>query len=116
MTAPSDRFDIRARCGLWQALRRMVLLLAGPLFLVPAVHAAQTAKAAITQAAPAAAKWQPDAQLTKKVVSEAARRGLILLSCGTSANVIRILVPLTAADALLDEGMAILAESLAASV
>lgn len=64
MTAPSDRFDIRARCGLWQALRRMVLLLAGPLFLVPAAHAAQTAKAAITQAAPAAAKWQPDAQLT----------------------------------------------------
>ena len=48
------------------------------------------------------------------MVSEAARRGLILLSCGTSANVIRILVPLTAADALLDEGMAILAESLAA--
>ena len=42
MTAPSDRFDIRARCGLWQALRRMVLLLAGPLFLVPAVHAAPT--------------------------------------------------------------------------
>mgnify|MGYP001547686973 FL=1 len=57
---------------------------------------------------------RPDAELTKRVVAEAARRGLILLSCGTSANVIRILVPLTAADALLDEGMAILAESLAA--
>jgi 4-aminobutyrate aminotransferase/(S)-3-amino-2-methylpropionate transaminase len=56
---------------------------------------------------------QPDADLTKRVVTEAARRGLILLSCGTSANVIRILVPLTAADSLLDEGMAILAESLA---
>ena len=55
---------------------------------------------------------QPDAELTKKVVSEAARRGLILLSCGTSANVIRILVPLTAADALLDEGMAILGDTL----
>jgi len=57
---------------------------------------------------------RPDAELTQRVVAEAARRGLILLSCGTSANVIRILVPLTAADALLDEGMAILAESLAA--
>ena len=57
---------------------------------------------------------QPDAELTKRIVGEAARRGLILLSCGTSANVIRILVPLTAADPLLDEGMAILAESLAA--
>jgi len=57
---------------------------------------------------------QPDADLTKRIVTEAAKRGLILLSCGTSANVIRILVPLTAADALLDEGMAVLAESLAA--
>ena len=57
---------------------------------------------------------QPDAEITGRIVAEAARRGLILLSCGTSANVIRILVPLTAADALLDEGMAILAESLAA--
>ena len=57
---------------------------------------------------------QPDADLTRRVVAEAAQRGLILLSCGTSGNVIRVLVPLTAADALLDEGMAILAESLAA--
>ncbi len=59
---------------------------------------------------------RPDAALTKRVVTEAARRGLILLSCGTSANVIRILVPLTAGDVLLDEGMAILAETLAACV
>ncbi len=57
---------------------------------------------------------QPDADLTKRVVTEAARRGLILLSCGTSGNVIRVLVPLTASDALLDEGLAILAASLAA--
>ena len=57
---------------------------------------------------------RPDAALTKKVVTEAARRGLILLSCGTYGNVIRILVPLTASDALLEEGMTILAESFAA--
>jgi len=57
---------------------------------------------------------RPDAALTKKVVSEAARRGLVLLSCGTYGNVIRILVPLTATDALLEEGLAILAESFAA--
>jgi 4-aminobutyrate aminotransferase/(S)-3-amino-2-methylpropionate transaminase len=56
----------------------------------------------------------PDAALTKKVVTEAARRGLILLSCGTYGNVIRILVPLTAPDALLEEGLAILADSFAA--
>jgi len=52
---------------------------------------------------------QPDAALTGAIVKEAARRGLILLSCGTSANVIRVLVPLTASDALLDEGLAIIA-------
>ena len=54
---------------------------------------------------------RPDAGLTKKVVAEAARRGLILLSCGTYGNVIRILVPLTASDELLQEGLTILAES-----
>ncbi len=56
---------------------------------------------------------RPDAALTKKVVAEAARRGLILLSCGTNGNVIRILVPLTASNELLDEGLAILADSFA---
>ena len=57
---------------------------------------------------------RPDAALTRKVVTEAARRGLILLSCGTYGNVIRILVPLTASNELLDEGLAILADSFAA--
>ena len=57
---------------------------------------------------------QPDAELTKRVIAEAARRGLILLSCGSYGNVIRILVPLTASDALLAEGLQILADSFAA--
>lgn len=57
----------------------------------------------------------PDAELTRRVVAEAAKRGLILLSCGSYGNVIRILVPLTAEDALLDEGLRILADSFAAS-
>jgi 4-aminobutyrate aminotransferase/(S)-3-amino-2-methylpropionate transaminase len=55
---------------------------------------------------------QPDAELTKAIVAEAAKRGLILLSCGVYANVIRILVPLTASNAVLDEGMAILGDTL----
>jgi 4-aminobutyrate aminotransferase/(S)-3-amino-2-methylpropionate transaminase len=54
---------------------------------------------------------RPDAELTKKLVVEAARRGLILLSCGSHGNVIRVMVPLTASDALLDEGLGILAAS-----
>jgi 4-aminobutyrate aminotransferase/(S)-3-amino-2-methylpropionate transaminase len=57
---------------------------------------------------------RPDAELTRRVVAEAARRGLILLSCGTYGNVIRVLVPLTASDALVDEGLAIMADSFAA--
>ncbi|MBY0464359.1 MAG: aminotransferase class III-fold pyridoxal phosphate-dependent enzyme, partial [Burkholderiales bacterium] len=52
---------------------------------------------------------QPDADLAKRIAAEAATRGLILLTCGTYGNVIRILVPLTASDALLEEGLAIIA-------
>lgn len=55
---------------------------------------------------------QPDSELTKALAAEAARRGLIILTCGTYGNVVRILVPLTASDALLDEGLAIIAASL----
>jgi 4-aminobutyrate aminotransferase/(S)-3-amino-2-methylpropionate transaminase len=54
---------------------------------------------------------QPDADLAKKLAAEAAKRGLILLTCGTYANVVRVLVPLVASDAILDEGLAIMAAS-----
>ncbi|MDQ0572166.1 4-aminobutyrate aminotransferase/(S)-3-amino-2-methylpropionate transaminase [Variovorax paradoxus] len=57
---------------------------------------------------------RPDAALTRRVVAEAARRGLILLSCGSYGNVIRVLVPLTASDLLVDEGLTLLADSFAA--
>lgn len=43
--------------------------------------------------------------LTNAIVAEAEKRGLVLLSCGTRANVVRILVPLTISDATLDEGL-----------
>ncbi|PWC94916.1 4-aminobutyrate--2-oxoglutarate transaminase [Azospirillum sp. TSO5] len=55
---------------------------------------------------------EPAADLTKALVAKAAEKGLILLSCGTYANVVRILVPLTASDALVDEGMDIIERSL----
>jgi 4-aminobutyrate aminotransferase / (S)-3-amino-2-methylpropionate transaminase / 5-aminovalerate transaminase len=55
---------------------------------------------------------EPDADLAKKLVATAAKRGLVLLSCGTYGNVIRILVPLTASDALIDEGLSIIEQSL----
>jgi 4-aminobutyrate aminotransferase / (S)-3-amino-2-methylpropionate transaminase / 5-aminovalerate transaminase len=58
----------------------------------------------------------PDAALTKAVVAHALKRGLILLACGMHGNVLRIMVPLTASDAIIDEGLAIFEESLAAAV
>ncbi|MDQ2696839.1 MAG: 4-aminobutyrate--2-oxoglutarate transaminase [Pseudomonadota bacterium] len=53
-------------------------------------------------------RTRPAAELTKALVARCAERGLILLPCGLYGNVIRILVPLTAADELVDEGMDIL--------
>ncbi len=50
----------------------------------------------------------PDADLAKALVAKATANGLLLLSCGTFANTIRVLVPLTADDALIDEGLDIM--------
>lgn len=49
----------------------------------------------------------PDAALTKAVVAHALKRGLILLACGMHGNALRIMVPLTASDAIIEEGLAI---------
>ena len=43
-----------------------------------------------------------------RVTQSAFENGLVLLSCGTNANTIRILVPLTASDAIIDEGLGLL--------
>ncbi|MDG2570832.1 4-aminobutyrate--2-oxoglutarate transaminase, partial [Vibrio parahaemolyticus] len=56
----------------------------------------------------------PDANATKRVIQRAYESGLILLSCGTNANTVRILVPLTAEDGIVDEGLEILGQALAA--
>jgi len=55
---------------------------------------------------------EPDAAATKRVVEQSYQKGLILLSCGVNANTVRILVPLTAEDATIDEGLMILEEAL----
>lgn len=56
---------------------------------------------------------KPNAAAVAQVVAKARDKGLILLSCGTYGNVLRVLVPLTAADELLDRGLAILEECFA---
>jgi len=55
---------------------------------------------------------EPDAAATKRVVARATELGLILLSCGVNANTIRILTPLTASEALVDEGLNLLEAAL----
>jgi 4-aminobutyrate aminotransferase/(S)-3-amino-2-methylpropionate transaminase len=54
---------------------------------------------------------RPAAELTKKLTARARELGLILLSCGNYGNVVRILVPITAEEAVVDEGLAILAKA-----
>jgi 4-aminobutyrate aminotransferase/(S)-3-amino-2-methylpropionate transaminase len=57
---------------------------------------------------------EPDAEATKRVTARALQEGLVLLSCGVFSNVIRILVPLTVEDAVLEEGLGMLERALAA--
>lgn len=47
----------------------------------------------------------PDGEEAKRVCARALEAGLILLSCGTQGETIRILVPLTASYEVLDEGL-----------
>ena len=59
---------------------------------------------------------KPDAAFTKRVIAHALNRGLILLSCGMHGNALRIMVPLTASDAILEEGLSILEAAVQAAV
>jgi 4-aminobutyrate aminotransferase len=61
------------------------------------------------------AHGEPDADFTKRVQAEALKRKLILLTCGVNANVVRFLFPLTTTQAVFDEAMTILSESLLAA-
>jgi 4-aminobutyrate aminotransferase len=62
------------------------------------------------------ASGEPAPQLTQTLMKVANENGLILLSCGTYGNVIRFLVPLTASDDLVREGMDIFETSLSEAV
>jgi 4-aminobutyrate aminotransferase len=56
----------------------------------------------------------PDPDLAKQVQARALARGLLLLTCGVHANVIRFLFPLTIPDAVFAEGLGALEEALLA--
>lgn len=57
-------------------------------------------------------RTRPDKALTQALVQEAGRQGLVLLSCGVRANVIRFLIPLTASKEIVTEGLNLLSSSL----
>ncbi|QHE84077.1 4-aminobutyrate--2-oxoglutarate transaminase [Hydrogenophaga sp. BPS33] len=57
----------------------------------------------------------PDAAMATRVQKEALARGLLLLTCGTYANVIRFLYPLTIPDAQFDAALTTLREALQAA-
>jgi len=58
------------------------------------------------------ADGSPDPEFTREVQNRALEQGLLLLSCGVYGNVIRFLFPLTIQDAVMDEGLDILADVL----
>lgn len=55
---------------------------------------------------------RPAPDIAKAVIAAALQRGLLLLSCGSYGNVLRLMVPLTIERAILDEGLDILADAL----
>ncbi len=55
----------------------------------------------------------PDPELTKALATACHRAGVIVLTCGTFGNVLRLLPPLTISDELLAEGLDVLAGELA---
>jgi 4-aminobutyrate aminotransferase/(S)-3-amino-2-methylpropionate transaminase len=58
----------------------------------------------------------PDKAMTGKILAAALERGLVLLSSGTFGNTIRVLAPLTADDAVIDEGLDVMGAALEAAV
>jgi 4-aminobutyrate aminotransferase len=62
----------------------------------------------------AKADGTPDTDFTKLVQKRAQEAGLLLLTCGVYANVIRFLFPLTTEETVLDEGLAILGKAMQA--
>jgi 4-aminobutyrate aminotransferase/(S)-3-amino-2-methylpropionate transaminase len=56
---------------------------------------------------------EPAEAATRKVLAACHRRGLLIISAGTFGNVIRMLVPLVATDAQVEEGLVVLEQALA---
>ena len=51
---------------------------------------------------------EPDADITKKIAAECLAAGVVILTCGTYGNVIRLLPPLVISEELLDDALTVL--------
>ncbi|MDR6413411.1 4-aminobutyrate--2-oxoglutarate transaminase [Pseudarthrobacter sulfonivorans] len=58
---------------------------------------------------------EPNPELTKTVAAACLKEGVIILTCGTYGNVIRLLPPLVITDALLNDGLDVLAAAIKAN-
>ncbi|WP_028265215.1 4-aminobutyrate--2-oxoglutarate transaminase [Arthrobacter sp. MA-N2] len=58
---------------------------------------------------------EPNAELTKAVAAACLQEGVIILTCGTYGNVIRLLPPLVISDELLLDGLEVLATAIKAN-
>lgn len=59
---------------------------------------------------------EPDADAAKRIVAACHRAGVVTLSCGSFGNVVRLLPPLVIGDALLADGLSVLAEAVHAEL
>ena len=57
----------------------------------------------------------PDVALTNRVAKHCHVNGVVVLTCGTDGNVIRLLPPLSISDELLREGIRVIGEALEAN-
>jgi 4-aminobutyrate aminotransferase/(S)-3-amino-2-methylpropionate transaminase len=57
---------------------------------------------------------EPNPELTKTVAAACLKEGVIILTCGTYGNVVRLLPPLVISDELLLDGLAVLAAAVKA--
>jgi 4-aminobutyrate aminotransferase/(S)-3-amino-2-methylpropionate transaminase len=58
---------------------------------------------------------EPDGNAAKRVAKLALQEGLVLLNAGVHGETVRILVPLTATDSIVDEGLDCLERALVAA-
>lgn len=65
----------------------------------------------LAEPASGAGALRPLPELARRVTSLALERGLVVLGCGVHGNVVRVLVPLTIPEPVLDEGLALLASA-----